>query len=230
MISASGNRILLIEDEPDVIDLLTLSLRKADFVVAHAADGARGLRRAREELPALIILDLMLPKMPGLEVCKVLKSEGATKHIPIIMLTAKAEEIDRIVGLEFGADDYVTKPFSPREIVLRVKAILRRGKGEVAEEPLVFGLIRLDPARHQVTVNGKPVRLTSVEFKLLSMLMRRRGRVQARDRLLNEVWGYESLIDTRTVDTHVRRLRKKLGKAADAIETVRGFGYRLREG
>lgn len=230
MISASGNRILLIEDEPDVIDLLTLSLRKADFVVAHAADGARGLRRAREELPALIILDLMLPKMPGLEVCKVLKSEGATKHIPIIMLTAKAEEIDRIVGLEFGADDYVTKPFSPREIVLRVKAILRRGKGEVAEEPLVFGLIRLDPARHQVTVNGKPVRLTSVEFKLLSMLMLRRGRVQARDRLLNEVWGYESLIDTRTVDTHVRRLRKKLGKAADAIETVRGFGYRLREG
>ena len=230
MISASGNRILLIEDEPDVIDLLTLSLRKADFVVAHAADGARGLRRAREELPALIILDLMLPKMPGLEVCKVLKSEGATKHIPIIMLTAKAEEIDRIVGLEFGADDYVTKPFSPREIVLRVKAILRRGKGEVAEEPLVFGLIRLDPARHQVTVNGKPVRLTSVEFKLLSMLMLRRGRVQARDRLLNEVWGYESLIDTRTVDTHVRRLRKKLGQAADAIETVRGFGYRLREG
>ena len=230
MISASGNRILLIEDEPDVVDLLTLSLRKADFVVSHAADGGRGLRQAREESPALIILDLMLPKMPGLEVCKVLKSDVATKHIPIIMLTAKAEEIDRIVGLEFGADDYVTKPFSPREMVLRVKAILRRGQGEVAEEPLIFGPIQLDPARHHVTVNGKPVRLTSVEFKLLSMLMLRRGRVQARDRLLNEVWGYESLIDTRTVDTHVRRLRKKLGKAADAIETVRGFGYRLREG
>ena len=229
MTSASGNRILLIEDEPDVIDMLTLSLRKADFVVSHAEDGASGLRQARKESPALIILDLMLPKMPGLEVCKALKSDPATKHIPIIMLTAKAEEIDRIVGLEFGADDYVTKPFSPREMVLRVKAILRRGKGEVAEEPLTFGLIRLDPARHHVTVNGKPVRLTSVEFKLLSMLMLRRGRVQARDRLLNEVWGYESLIDTRTVDTHVRRLRKKLGKAADAIETVRGFGYRLRE-
>ncbi len=230
MNSASGNRILLIEDEPDVVDLLTLALRKAEFAVSSAEDGADGLRRAREESPALVILDLMLPKMPGLEVCKILKSDPATRHIPIIMLTAKAEEIDRIVGLEFGADDYVTKPFSPREMVLRVKAILRRGKGEVGEEPLVVGLIRLDPIRHEVTVNGRPLRLTSVEFKLLSMLMHRRGRVQARDRLLNEVWGYESLIDTRTVDTHVRRLRKKLGKAADAIETVRGFGYRLREG
>ncbi|MEP6811288.1 MAG: response regulator, partial [Chthoniobacterales bacterium] len=229
MNSASGNRILLIEDEPDVVDLLTLALRKAEFTVSSAEDGAGGLRLAREETPALVILDLMLPKMSGLEVCKVLKSDPATRHIPIIMLTAKAEEIDRIVGLEFGADDYVTKPFSPREMVLRVKAILRRGKGELAEEPLVVGLIRLDPIRHEVTVNGRPLRLTSVEFKLLSMLMHRRGRVQARDRLLNEVWGYESLIDTRTVDTHVRRLRKKLGKAADAIETVRGFGYRLRE-
>ena len=230
MTSAPGNRILLIEDEPDVVDMLALALRKAEFAVSHADDGARGLRLAREESPALIILDLMLPKMPGLEVCKVLKSDVATKHIPIIMLTAKAEEIDRIVGLEFGADDYVTKPFSPREMVLRVKAILRRGQGEVVEEPLTAGVIRLDPVRHHVAVNGKPVRLTSVEFKLLAMLMLRRGRVQARDRLLNEVWGYESLIDTRTVDTHVRRLRKKLGKAADAIETVRGFGYRLREG
>ncbi len=229
MTSAPGNRILLIEDEPDVVDMLTLNLRKAEFAILSAADGATGLRLAREESPALIILDLMLPKMPGLEVCKILKSDAATRHIPIIMLTAKAEEIDRIVGLEFGADDYVTKPFSPREMVLRVKAILRRGQGEVMEEPLTVGAIRLDPVRHQVTVHNKPVRLTSVEFKLLGMLMLRRGRVQARDRLLNEVWGYESLIDTRTVDTHVRRLRKKLGKAADAIETVRGFGYRLRE-
>jgi DNA-binding response OmpR family regulator len=213
-----------------VIDMLTLNLRKeASFTISTAPDGASGLRKAREENPTLIILDLMLPQMSGLEVCKSLKSDRATKHIPIIMLTAKAEEIDRIVGLEFGADDYVTKPFSPREIVLRVKAILRRGKGDVVEEPLSVGPITVDPARHHVSVNGKPVRLTSVEFKLLSMLMLRRGRVQARDRLLNEVWGYESLIDTRTVDTHVRRLRKKLGKAADAIETVRGFGYRLRE-
>src|SRR3954470_18791647 len=230
MNATSNLRILIVEDEEDVVDMLTLNLRKAGgFTVATAADGAEGLRKAREELPALVILDLMLPKMPGLEVAKILKSDHATKHIPIIMLTAKAEEIDRIVGLEFGADDYVTKPFSPREMVLRVKAILRRGKGDVVEEPLTAGPIRVDPARHDVTVNGRPVRLTSVEFKLLSMLMLRRGRVQARDRLLNEVWGYESLIDTRTVDTHVRRLRKKLGKAADGIETVRGFGYRLRE-
>jgi len=226
-----SNRILIIEDEPDVVDMLTLNLRKVEgFTISSAKDGVAGLRQAREEMPALIILDLMLPKMPGLEVCKILKNDAATKHIPIIMLTAKAEEIDRIIGLEFGADDYVTKPFSPREIVLRVRAIMRRGKGELVEEELTVGPITVDPARHRVAVNGKPVRLTSVEFKLLSMLMLRRGRVQGRDRLLNEVWGYESLIDTRTVDTHVRRLRKKLGKAADAIETVRGFGYRLREG
>ncbi|MBA3762886.1 MAG: winged helix-turn-helix domain-containing protein [Chthoniobacterales bacterium] len=230
MNSTAGNKILVIEDEPDVVDMLTLALRKAGgFTVTTAADGGDGLRRAREELPALIVLDLMLPKMSGLEVCKVLKSDVATRHIPIIMLTAKAEEIDRIVGLEVGADDYVTKPFSPREIVLRMKAIMRRGKGEVVDETLTAGPITLDPARHHVAVGGKSVRLTSVEFKLLSMLMQRRGRVQERDRLLNEVWGYESVIDTRTVDTHVRRLRKKLGKAAEAIETVRGFGYRLRE-
>lgn len=225
-----SKKILIIEDEPDVIDMLTLQLRKSgEFTVATATDGATGLRKAREESPALIILDLMLPKMPGLEVCKVLKSDPVTREIPIIMLTAKAEEIDRIVGLEFGADDYVTKPFSPREIILRIKAIIRRHTEESPEERLTSGLITVDPARHHVAVAGKPVRLTSVEFKLLAMLLRRAGRVQTRDRLLNEVWGYESAIDTRTVDTHVRRLREKLGKAANAIETVRGFGYRLRE-
>jgi len=225
----ASTKILIIDDEQDVIDLLSLHLRKAGYALSTATDGAAGLRKAREELPALIILDLMLPKMPGLEICQVLKMDSATRRIPIIMLTAKAEEIDRIVGLEFGADDYVTKPFSPRELILRVNAILRRGKGETLEEKMSTGAITLDPARHHVTVGGKAVRLTSVEFKLLSMLMKRKGRVQARDRLLNEVWGYESLIDTRTVDTHVRRLRKKLGKAAAAIETVRGFGYRIRE-
>lgn len=225
-----SKRILIIEDEPDVVDLLSLQLRKTgEFGVSSAADGATGLRKAREDLPGLIILDLMLPKMPGLEVCKVLKTDPITRHIPIIVLTAKAEEIDRIVGLEFGADDYVTKPFSPREIILRIKAIFRRGAGEAPEEKITAGSITVDPARHRVTVEGKPIRLTSVEFKLLAMLMKRSGRVQARDRLLNEVWGYESMIDTRTVDTHVRRLREKLGKAAGAIETVRGFGYRLRE-
>ena len=226
----ASTKILIIDDEQDVIDLLTLHLRKAGYVMSTATDGAAGLRLAREETPALIVLDLMLPKMPGLEICKVLKTDAATRSIPVLMLTAKAEEIDRIVGLEFGADDYVTKPFSPRELVLRVNAILRRGKGDVAEDKkLSIGPITLDPSRHQVDVAGRAVRLTSVEFKLLSMLMRRQGRVQERDRLLNEVWGYESVIDTRTVDTHVRRLRQKLGKAANAIETVRGFGYRIRE-
>jgi len=229
--SASTNRkILIVEDEPDVVDLLTLQLRKAGgFSALTAHDGAEGLKKARSESPALIVLDLMLPRMSGLELCKVLKTDPSTRHIPIIMLTAKAEEVDRIVGLEFGADDYVTKPFSPREIILRIQAILRRGQNDGADETMTRGLITIDPARHRVLVSGKAITLTAVEFKLLSMLMKRPGRVQARDRLLNEVWGYESAIDTRTVDTHVRRLREKLGKAANAIETVRGFGYRLRE-
>jgi two-component system, OmpR family, phosphate regulon response regulator PhoB len=227
METGSGTKILVIEDERDVADLLSLTLRKAGFRISTAPDGAAGLQKERDDRPDFIILDLMLPKMSGLEVCKILKSDKATSHIPILMLTAKAEEIDRIVGLEFGADDYVTKPFSPREIVLRIRAILRRG--QMADESLKAGPISIDPARHEVRVNGKQVHLTSLEFKLLRTLMQRRGRVQDRDRLLNEVWGYESVIDTRTVDTHVRRLREKLGPAGDVIETVRGFGYRLRE-
>lgn len=230
MKDSPNKKILLVEDETDVVDLLTLQLRKAGgFLVSVANDGAEALKKARAELPALVVLDLMLPRMTGLEVCKVLKTDSATRHIPIIMLTAKAEEIDRIVGLEFGADDYVTKPFSPREMLLRIKAILRRGEPNDGDENLTRGAITIDSSRHQVFVSGKRINLTAVEFKLLSMLMQRPGRVQARDRLLNEVWGYESAIDTRTVDTHVRRLREKLGKAASAVETVRGFGYRLRE-
>src|SRR5438876_8672120 len=229
MEAATGKTILIVEDEHDVLDLLALNLRKAGFTVTTATDGAAGLHKARTERPAFIILDLMLPKMPGLEICKILKSDPATQQIPSMMLTAKAEEIDRIVGLECGADDYVTKPFSPREVVLRIKAILRRGATEEADDRLSAGPITIDPARHEVLVNGKRVELTSLEFKLLRTLMQRRGRVQERDRLLNEGWGYESGIDTRTVDTHVRRLREKLGKAGDAIETVRGFGYRVRE-
>ena len=227
METGAGRKILVVEDESDVADLLTLNFRKAGFRISTAADGASGLQKAREDRPDFIVLDLMLPKMSGLEVCKILKNDTATSHIPILMLTAKAEEIDRIVGLEFGADDYVTKPFSPREILLRIRAIFRRG--ETPGESLKAGPISIDAARHQVRVNGKQVHLTSLEFKLLRTLMQRRGRVQDRDRLLNEVWGYEAVIDTRTVDTHVRRLREKLGKAGDAIETVRGFGYRVRE-
>ncbi len=227
METGAGRKILVVEDESDVADLLTLNFRKAGFRISTAVDGASGLQKAREDRPDFIVLDLMLPKMSGLEVCKILKNDTATSHIPILMLTAKAEEIDRIVGLEFGADDYVTKPFSPREILLRIRAILRRG--ETPGESLKAGPISIDAARHEVRVNGKQVHLTSLEFKLLQTLMQRRGRVQNRDRLLNEVWGYEAVIDTRTVDTHVRRLREKLGKAGDAIETVRGFGYRVRE-
>jgi two-component system phosphate regulon response regulator PhoB len=227
METGSGRKILIVEDETDVTDLLVLNLRKAGYKVSTAADGVLGLQKARDDRPDFIILDLMLPKMSGLEVCRILKSDTATAQMPILMLTAKAEEIDRIVGLEFGADDYVTKPFSPREVVLRIRAILRRG--EKADERLSAGPIAIDPARHEVRVDGKQVHLTSIEFKLLQRLMQRRGRVQDRDRLLNEVWGYETVIDTRTVDTHVRRLREKLGKAGDAVETVRGFGYRLRE-
>ena len=227
---APSKSILIVEDEKDVIDLLTLNLRKAGgFTILTANNGVAGLHKARSEKPDFIILDLMLPEMPGLEICKILKTDPTTRHIPIMMLTAKAEEIDRIVGLEFGADDYVVKPFSPREVILRIKAILRRGASEAVDDRLNAGPITIDPTRHRVMIEGEDVNLTALEFKLLRTLMQRRGRVQERDRLLNDVWGYESVIDTRTVDTHVRRLREKLGPAGDIIETVRGFGYRLRE-
>lgn len=230
MDSPSDKKILIVEDERDVVDLLTLNLRKAGgFHIITAPDGAIGLEKARKEKPAFIILDLMLPKMSGLELCKILKTDAQTRDIPVMMLTAKAEEIDRIVGLEFGADDYVTKPFSPREVILRIQAILRRAPSGAEGEIFTAGAITIDPGRHRVSVAGKRIHLTSIEFKLLRTLLQRRGRVQPRDRLLNDVWGYESVIDTRTVDTHVRRLREKLGKAGDGIETVRGFGYRFRE-
>jgi len=222
-------RILIVEDDPDIAQLVARYLDKAGFTTERVTSGREALQTITERPPDLVVLDLMLPHMDGLEVCRLLRAHDATSGIPVIMLTAKAEEVDRIVGLEFGADDYVTKPFSPREMLLRIKAILRRGQSDGVEESMTRGSITIDSARHRVLVAGKPIVLTAVEFKLLSMLMQRPGRVQARDRLLNEVWGYESAIDTRTVDTHVRRLREKLGKAASAIETVRGFGYRLRE-
>ena len=230
MSAAPGKNILIIDDEQDVVDLLTLNLRRAGgFTVSSAVDGLTGLDKARQEKPALVILDLMLPGMSGLEVCKVLKSTRETKGIAVLMLTAKAEEIDRVLGLEFGADDYVVKPFSPREVILRIGAILRRPDTPSDQGEIIVDSIRIDPARHRVSVEGKLIHLTSIEFKLLQTLVGRRGRVQSRDRLLNEVWGYESMIDTRTVDTHIRRLRSKLGKAGDSVETVRSFGYRFRE-
>jgi DNA-binding response OmpR family regulator len=220
--------VLIVEDEQDVIDLLAVRLLKdTNYTISTATDGLAGLEKARAELPWLIILDLMLPKMSGLEVCKILKSDRVTQGIPIIILSAKASEADRLTGLELGADDYVTKPFSPREVVLRIKAIERRRSAEMEDEKLVCGLITLDPIRHHVHVAGKPIRLTTAEFKLLTLLMKKPGRVHSREMLLSGAWGYEAFINTRTVDTHIRRLRDKLGKAAHAIETVRGFGYRL---
>lgn len=222
--------ILIVDDEPDVLELLLFHLQRAGYKTATARDGAAALQKARDTLPALILLDLMLPHVDGVEVCKRLKADPKTAHIPIIMLTAKAEEVDRIIGLELGADDYVTKPFSPREVVLRVKSILRRAKADAEPvEVIKFADIVVNSAKHAVTVKGKPIELTATEFKLLATLMERRGRVQTRDRLLADVWGYEGDVDTRTVDTHVRRLREKLGKAADCIETIRGVGYRFAE-
>ena len=221
-------RILVADDEPDVLALLSLNLQRAGFEVLRAEDGERALRLAREENPALVVLDLMMPGLSGLEVAKQLKQSPATAGIPVVMLTAKSEEVDRIVGLELGADDYVTKPFSPREMVLRIQSVLRRTEPlAVAVDSLEVGAIRVDRVRHEVVIGGEPVEFTATEFKLLTVLMERCGRLQSREVLLNDVWGYESMIDTRTVDTHIRRLREKLGHAAELIETVRGFGYRM---
>ena len=223
-------KILIAEDEPDVRALIGSNLRNAGFEVIQAEDGPSALTLARGDSPNLLVLDLMLPGMSGLEVCRVLKGDPATAKLPIIMLTAQADEIDRVVGLELGADDYMTKPFSPRELVLRVKSVLRRtAQSDTPDNFLVMGDVVVDRTRLLVTIGGKGVDFTATELKLLTMLIERRGRVQSRDVLLNEVWGYESAIDTRTVDTHIRRLREKLGASADFIETVRGFGYRIAE-
>ena len=230
-LSSMQHKILVVDDETDVNDMLALNLRGAGFqVVAVSGWRVRAWPRPAAKRPASSFSISCSRKCPGLEVCKVLKSEAGTRHIPVIMLTSKAEEVDKIVGLELGADDYVTKPFSPRELILRVNRSLRRGKEKTPTvEKLTLGEIVLDHGRHEVMIKGEPVDLTATEFRLLALLMDRRGRVQGRDRLLNDVWGYESVIDTRTVDTHVRRLREKLGDVASYIETVRGVGYRISE-
>lgn len=224
-------KILVVDDEPDALELIGFNLRNAGYEVVTADDGQEALRRARESLPDLVLLDVMLPEIDGLEVCKSLRRDAATRRIPIIMLTARAAEIDRVLGLELGADDYVTKPFSPRELVLRIKNLLGR-KTEPAEAPeqLSLGDLVIDIPRHEVLVRGRPVDLTATEFKLLTTLAQRRGRVQSRDQLLQDVWEYDNVIDTRTVDTHMRRLREKLGPASRHLDTVRGVGYRFVEG
>ena len=221
-------KILVVDDEPDALEVIGFKLKEAGYILLTAADGHRAVELVREEQPALVVLDLMLPKIDGLEVCKILRRDPATAGIPIIMLTARAAEMDRIVGLELGADDYVTKPFSPRELVLRIKKVLART--QQTDEPathLRIGVLDIDAVRHLVKVKDQPITLTATEFKLLDLLARRRGRVQTRDRLLQDVWGYDNPIDTRTVDTHMRRLREKLGPAAEYLETIRGVGYRF---
>jgi DNA-binding response OmpR family regulator len=222
-------KILLVDDEPDALEVLGFKLKEAGFTPLFAKDGARAIAAARDERPALIVLDLMLPEVDGLEVCKILRRDPGTATIPILMLTARAAEMDRVLGLELGADDYVTKPFSPRELVLRIRKLLARTKA--GDEPIAllqFGELEIDVPRHAVRVGGAPVELTATEFKLLEVLAQRRGRVQTRDRLLQDVWGYDNPIDSRTVDTHMRRLREKLGSAADYLETIRGVGYRFK--
>ncbi len=230
----NGN-ILVVEDEVDIQEIVTYNLEKAGFTVAAVETGEAALDLIREGIPDLVVLDLMLPEIDGLEVCRHLKQDAATRDLPILMLTARAEEVDRVVGLELGADDYVVKPFSPRELVLRVQAILRRlaegrdsATPESDREAMRFGPLTIDQAAHRVTVSGDVLALTSTEFSLLVTLAERRGRVQSREELLNTVWGYTYAGYGRTVDTHIRRLREKLDGASEMVETVRGVGYRFK--
>jgi len=231
-----ATRILIVDDEPPIIDVLEYNLKKANYEVIVARDGQEALEKARHQRPDLVILDLMLPKLDGLEVCRALRRDG---DLPIIMLTAKDEEIDRVVGLELGADDYVVKPFSVRELLARVKTVLRRSgpkpleiESEAVSEVLQVGDLRLDAARHEVQLDQTELELTSLEFDLLHVLMAHADRVLTREQLLDQVWGYDYYGDTRTVDTAVKRLRAKLRRLApdgEFIVTVRGVGYKLQE-
>ena len=222
-------KILIVDDEKNIVEAVKYNLEKDGFRTVVAHDGAKALELARRELPDLVLLDWMLPEVDGLEVCRILKREDATKHIPVIMLTVKSEETDKVLGLEMGADDYVTKPFSPRELVARVKAILRRTQARPLSEVFQLEELRVDWGKHLVLVKGKPVELTSKEFELLRTLVEAKGRVLTRDALLEKVWGYERSveIETRTVDLHISQLRKKLKMTADRIITVKNAGYRL---
>lgn len=221
-------RILVAEDDPDIANLLSHYLQKAGFDASVVSSGRDVLPHVRKDPPTLILLDLMLPGLDGLEVCRALRADVNTAAVPIIMLTAKAEESDRIVGLELGADDYITKPFSPNEVVARIRALLRRAhRAGGVENRLVYGALSVDLDRHVVKVDGHEVRLTAKEFLLLQYLMQHRGRVLSRDLLLSDVWGYSYTGGTRTVDVHVRRLREKVPLLAEAVVTVKQFGYKL---
>ena len=219
--------ILLIDDEEDVSDLVRYHLKKAKYRVVEAVDGEEGIRAAFSERPDAIVLDVMMPRLNGFEVAKILKADPVTTGIPILFLSAKGEAESRIKGLELGADDYLAKPFSPKELVLRIKSLLRRNQGAAAEDRIASGPFVVDRTSLKVTVEGRRLDLTATEFKLLSLLIGKDGEIQSREELLQEVWGYRSSVDTRTVDTHMRRLREKLGPHAAHLETIRGEGYRF---
>ncbi len=220
-------KIFVVDDDPDILELVSFNLQKAGYECFTEAEGARVLERARRFSPDLMILDIMLPGISGFDILKQVRSEAELKGLPVIMLTAKSEEVDRVLGLELGADDYVTKPFSIRELVLRVQRVLERTGPDDASPILKCNGITVDCDRYEVRVKGQPIRLTTTEFNLLAYLIRHRGRVLSRDRLLEQVWGYRYGGTTRTVDTHVQRLRDKLGNEANCIETIRGIGYKL---
>ena len=224
-------KILIVEDEANIRQLVRYNLEKEGFQVMEAADGMQGLRTAQKEKPDLVLLDLMLPGMDGLEVCRTLKGTPATSALPIIMLTAKAEEVDKIIGLELGADDYMTKPFSPRELTARIKAVLRRSQKETAlPGELQVGRLRFNFSRYEVSLGGIKLELTPKEYELIKMLATNLGKVFTREQLLEKVWGYEYFGDTRTVDTHIKRIRQKLGVKDDSlwdIKTVWGVGYKF---
>ena len=223
-------KIAIVEDELDLAELIAFNLEKEGFSVFIATDGKTALKQITAELPDMVVLDLMLPELSGFEVCKALRNQKSTANIPIIMLTAKGEEIDRVVGFEIGADDYMVKPFSSRELILRIKAIFRRNCRESNDDKIISsGNITLDKSRHLVTVNNIEVILTITEFKLLVSLLERAGRIQSREILLRDVWGYNHMADSRTVDTHITRLRSKLGESGDFIKTIRGVGYKFED-
>lgn len=225
-----GHRILIVEDEKDIANLVSFHLSRVGLQTEICHEGLAALDSLRKHPPSLVVLDLMLPDMDGIEICKRMKFQSSTQQIPILILTSKNTEMDRILGLELGADDYLPKPFSPRELVLRVQSILRRldSRG-LQQTPLKVGALTIDTESHHVYLHDKPIDLTATEFKLLHYLTERRGKVVRREDLLSSVWGYSYVGGTRTVDSHMQRLRQKLEEAADCIETVRGVGYRLRD-
>jgi phosphate regulon transcriptional regulator PhoB len=227
-----AERVLIVEDEPDIRDLLAFHLEREGYQVARASSGLEALRQVHAVRPDLVVLDLMLPGVGGLEVCRRLRGDPVSATLPIIMLTARGDEVDRVVGLEMGADDYIAKPFSPKEVLARVRAVLRRSRAAPPPAVLGAGAIALDTGTHEVAVGGRPITLTPKEFDLLRALLDARGRVLSREFLLDRVWGYAraSEIESRTVDVHVRRLRAKLGPEGRRILTVKNVGYRLDEG